>query len=246
MRLNGGFEFWLLAFGVFCNTNSVSIKSFLSSLHPNQSILRMRESRNRCHCIDSRIRGTLQKKRKNMIFFRLIFTLLFFFSVTANASNCKALLKEHLQTDLALPYSEFDQTQGKGWRILTDQNCNLEAAKLIERYIEKNAASESSLVWHIAQARALAGKYKSAIKFARRSLASPEKAANSKLLWNDYVLGSIAFLEGNKIELIKRRDALEAGRNTHFGNEMNLKILNSFVHYFDKSYKYALENAQKL
>jgi hypothetical protein len=179
------------------------------------------------------------------MFFRLIFVSLFLFS-SANAANCSALLKEHLQSDLTLSYDEFDQTQGKGWRVLTDQNCNLEAAELIERYIEKNTASESSLVWHIAQTRALAGKYKSAIKFARRSLSSPEKAAKSQLCWNDYVLGTIAFLEHNKAELIKRRDVVEAKRNAHFGNEMNLKILNNFVHYFDKSYKFALDNAQTL
>jgi hypothetical protein len=181
-----------------------------------------------------------------MVLPRLIIALLFLFSTTANASNCKALLKQHLQSDLTLPYSEFDQTHGKGWRILTDQNCNLEAAELIERYIEKNAASESSLVWHIAQTRALAGKYRSAIKYAKRSLLTPEKDAKSKLRWNDYVLGTIAFLEKNKAALLKHRDVLEAEKESHFGNKMNLKLLNSFIHYYDKSYKYALEHAQSL
>jgi hypothetical protein len=177
---------------------------------------------------------------------RLNFVLFFLFSLAANASDCSVLLKKHLQSDLALSYSEFDQTHGKGWRVLTDQKCHLEAAQLIERYIEKNAATESSLVWHIAQARALAGKYKSAIKFARKSLATPEKAAQNKLRWNDYVLGTVAFLERDKDELIKRRDILEAEKNTHFGNEMNLKILDSFVRYFDKSYQYALANTEKM
>ncbi len=181
-----------------------------------------------------------------MAFSRVVIALLLLFSAAADASNCKALFKEHLQSDLTLPYSEFDQTHGKGWRLLTDQNCDLEAAKLIERYIEKNAASESSLIWHIAQARASAGKYRSAIKYAKRSLSTPEKDAKTKFRWNDYVLGTIAFLEKDKAALIKHRDVLDAEKDSHFGNKMNLKLLNSFIHYYDKSYKYALDHAQAL
>lgn len=66
------------------------------------------------------------------------------------AVDCQALYRQHLATDLTLPYAEFDQTPGKGMRPLAGAGCAKEAADLIFAYIDKNQDKRSSLKWHVA------------------------------------------------------------------------------------------------
>ncbi len=171
--------------------------------------------------------------------------LLFVFVYSANAQKCQELYDQHLKTDMVLSYKEFDQTMGKGFRAIIIAGCDKEAADLIEKYIEVNGAKQSSLRWHIAQARAHADNYAEAIKWSKTVLSEKEDFSNTELRWNDYVLATIAFLEKDKESLIVHRDNVEKAKDKHFGNQLNLKYLDSLIKHFNKSYKFASNNVGK-
>lgn len=165
------------------------------------------------------------------------------FAGPVHASPCADLFAATAPAALKLEYSEFDQTPGKGFRALAEKGCEKEAADLIEQYIEQNKAGQSSLRWHLAQTRALAGQKEEAIKHARTSLWPEAAAAGQSFKWNDYVLGTIAFLEGDKAKLIEHRDRVADYINMHKSNRGNLGVLNQLVANFGKPYKEALSMA---
>jgi hypothetical protein len=173
-----------------------------------------------------------------------ILVLLSLISAMANAQNCQGLYQQHLKTDMSLSYKEFDQTMGKGFRelIREDLSCDKEAALLIEEYIKVNNATENSLRWHVAQSWAQYGDYQKSIKWSKTVLLESEDFSQRELRWNDFVLANIAFFEKDKEQLIKHRDVIAAAKEKHFGNQLNLKYLNSLITNFHKSFKYAMQN----
>ena len=160
---------------------------------------------------------------------------------TASEVDCEALYERHLETDLQLSYHEFDQTPRQGFRSLAGAGCPAEAADLIERYIEETGATEGSLMWHIAQLRAVAGDYDAAITAARRCIREDD---TGDFRWNDYVNGTIAFLERDREALVRYRDSVLEGANDHHGNAMNARLLNALVKHFDRDYAYATSNIE--
>jgi hypothetical protein len=157
----------------------------------------------------------------------------------ASAVDCQAELNKHLQNDLGLSYKEFDQTLGKGMRPLTHMGCSKEAADLILVYMQKNKDFTSSLTWHVAQQRALQGENVIAAQYARMSLKETEDFATQPLRWNDYVLATIAFLEHDLAKLKIHRNKVAEAKESFWGNEMNLKVLDKLVENFGKGYREA-------
>ncbi|RLV57994.1 hypothetical protein D5018_19635 [Parashewanella curva] len=155
------------------------------------------------------------------------------------AVDCKAEFKKHLKTDLKLNHIEFDQTQNSGFRALGNKGCYKEAADLVELYIEKHNSKDLTMRWHVAQLRALSGDNKKAAENAKLSLTSNEQSKLSPLKWNDYVLASVGFFEGKKDILIHHRNMVAKAKDEHFGNELNLKMLDKLIKHFGKSYDYA-------
>lgn len=153
--------------------------------------------------------------------------------------DCAAVYAEHLATDLALSYEQFDQTEGQGFRVLAGLGCAKEAADLIEAYLAKTGATQSSLRWHIAQLRATQGDRAEAVRYAKTCLREKEDFAANALRWNDYVRATIAFLERDREALVRHRDAVAAAKDDHFGNALNLKLLDALIRYFDHDYAYA-------
>jgi hypothetical protein len=157
--------------------------------------------------------------------------------VFAHAIDCAEEYRKHLATDLELSYEEFDQTLGKGMRPLANAGCAKETADLILAYIEKNSAKQNSLVWHVAQQRALQGDYADATKYANLSLMEKEDFSTEPLRWNDYVLATVAFMQKDKDKLRYHRDKVAEGKAEFFGNALNLKLLDKLLANFDLSYK---------
>ena len=153
--------------------------------------------------------------------------------------DCTALLRAHLETDLVLSYEAFDQTEGQGFRVLAAHGCHREAADLIERYVAATGASERSLRWHAAQLRASSGETAAAIRHARSVLSESEDFAKQPLRWNAYVLATIAFLERDREALLRHRAAVAAAKDAHFGNALNLKLLDSLVKHYERDYAWA-------
>ena len=165
-------------------------------------------------------------------------------SPIGGAVDCAAIYAQHERDDLTLSYETFDQSEGKGFRVLAQEGCDKEAADLIEAYIRTTRASQSSLRWHIAQLRASAGDSAAAIRYARSVLVEGEDYARNPLRWNDYVLATIAFLEHDRAALILHRDRVARAGNAYFGNTLNLKLLDSLIEHFDRDYKYATSHIQ--
>lgn len=158
------------------------------------------------------------------------------------ATDCPMALQQHLTTDLDMSYKDFDQTNNSGMRVLGNAGCHKETADLIEAYIEKNKAKQNSLRWHIAQQRAMAGENELAIISAKKSLLEKENFSIQPLRWNEYVLATIAFLEGNKQALLIHRNKVAEGKDVYFGNRINLRILDGLIKNFGKSYSFATSN----
>ena len=78
--------------------------------------------------------------------------------------GCKVESGYHLEQ----PYEVFDQSN-EGWRQLADNKCYVQAASIIERYIEERssemraAGKLRTLYWHAGQMRAVVGDYSTAI-----------------------------------------------------------------------------------
>jgi hypothetical protein len=175
----------------------------------------------------------------------LLATLLISTSSATASDSCEAKYAQHLETDLVLSYEQFDQTEGMGFRVLAAKGCEKEAADLIVHYIESRKATQSSLRWHIAQLRATAGDYPEAIKYAHSVLGEKEDLVRNPLRWNDYVLATIAFLEHDKQSLQIHRERIAQGKTEHFGNELNLRLVDSLVKHFDRDYRYATGHIDK-
>lgn len=178
---------------------------------------------------------------KSMLPLLLVLAAVDFTAATpAAAAGCAALYRERIAADLDLPYETFDQTEGRGFRILAGAGCPAEAADLIEAWVAKNATSRRSLDWHIAQMRAEAGATEAAVAAARRSLISETEARANAFKWNDYVLAVIAFLHKDRAAFDRHRAVLAEAADAHAGNAMNLHFLDRLAVRFDASYANAL------
>jgi hypothetical protein len=114
-------------------------------------------------------------------------------------------------------------------RPLTHMGCSKEAADLILVYMRANKDFTSALTWHVAQQRALQGKNVMAAQYARMTLKEMEDFATQPLRWNDYVLATIAFLEHDLAKLKRHRNKVAEAKESFWGNEMNLKVLDKLV-----------------
>lgn len=175
----------------------------------------------------------------------LLVSTLILASGAVAAEDCAAIYRMRVKTDMARTYDQFDQTENSGFRVLAAMGCNKEAADLIEEYMRVNRSTGSSLRWHVAQMRATAGDTKAAIRWAKSVLTEKEDFAKDPFRWNDYVLATIAFLERDKKALLLHRNNVAAGKEAYFGNELNLRLLDSLVKHFDNDYKYATSHIGK-
>ena len=157
-------------------------------------------------------------------------------------ADCKIALEERLKDDLNLTYQQFDQTYDAGFRLLEKSGCHAEAAILIKRFISHNNSKESSLTWHLAQMEGLAGNYQQAVFQAKKVLDPNEELSGSKMYWNDFVLGNIAFWNKDKEKLKQHIVNIEKGQSFK-PNQINLNYLNQLLKHFDLSYKQALSEA---
>lgn len=158
------------------------------------------------------------------------------FANNVSQKHCQKLYlySEHY---LKMDYWQFDQTKDSGFRYLANKECYTRAATLIQAYLNKNQNlliwQKANLNWHAGQMLAYAGDYKKAISYMRKAHWTVSKKL-SPLHWNAYVNATIAFLEGNKTQLIKYRNILKQKRQNK--TDPNLKIVNKLVGNFGKSY----------
>jgi tetratricopeptide (TPR) repeat protein len=154
---------------------------------------------------------------------------------------------------LSLDYGAFDQDPQLGWRSIDNRpECGLEKADLLREYHERLQARGEPVVWataqgsatlsdtgevgilywHEGQLRAMAGQYAQAAALFQKSLMPADK---NYYAWNQYALGSIAFLESDHDELVANRDSLAKA----FPDSPNLRVLDRMIQCFGKPYAYA-------
>lgn len=154
------------------------------------------------------------------------------------AIACADSLEKTRVSTLELNLREFDQNPSGGWRTLYNENCFVEAAELIDAYIEKHKLfNNTQLYFHAGQLFALAGDKASAIVKLRRSLL-PASVRSGSFLWNDYVLGTIAFLERDKAALQSHLEVLKAKQGV---NVPNIRVLQLLADRFDMPYGDAIK-----
>ncbi len=151
-----------------------------------------------------------------------------------------------------LGYEEFDQTPGRGWRSLTDQNRFVVAAKVIENYLTGHGGLEvqevANLHFHAAQCHAFDGDPASVQQALVHLKAAFVTAgpARSHAGWNDYVIATEAFLKKDLPALRAARARVAAGPKSK-GQTENLEVLDRLIGRFNRPYAEAFpgENSSK-
>ena len=139
-------------------------------------------------------------------------------------------------------YEAFDQQSGQGWRKPAETGEYTEAAKLIDKYVRRNRArmpawQVRNLKFHAGQMYAFAGDYKAAIRRLENALMDVEPA-ESPVRWNAYVRATIAFLKGDKAELMACREEMVGGQKAP-GPVPNLEVVDGLIAQFGASYAQA-------
>jgi hypothetical protein len=160
-----------------------------------------------------------------------------FAQTPAAAPDCATMLEQAQRLARSQTYEQFDQAEDTGFRLLARAGCFIEAAALIEAYAAQRGGHAEILQWHAAQMLAKAGRYEAAVGKARLALLKQDHAS---FRWNDYVLGTIAFLEHDKPALERHRDRVAAAAATHPENLANLRILDRLIERFDEPYAIAV------
>ena len=137
-----------------------------------------------------------------------------------------------------LDYNAFDQRPGRGWRQLAENGKFLDAARLIDQYIENHKSLDASqrvnLNFHAGQMYAFADDYRTAIdRFSVSTYA--EEPPDLPLRWNAYVQATIAFLNKDMKRLEECRKEILEGP-TFDGEKANLDVVARLIKHFDRPY----------
>ncbi|MCF8878464.1 hypothetical protein L5876_01380 [Hyphobacterium sp. SN044] len=136
---------------------------------------------------------------------------------------------------LQLDEDAFDQGEN-GWRMIAERRdgaCMVAAADLILDYIARHGEMlERTYLahWHAGQMFALAGEDERALDQFRLSYRTGEETEMTAGMWNAYVDGTIAFMEGNRGALEAARSDLPSGPYT------NRDVLDGFLNCFGEPY----------
>jgi len=119
---------------------------------------------------------------------------------------------------LALPWGQFDQTEDSGWRMLSSEKKHLEAAKLIEAYLDRHhelSERQRALsnfhagMQYVFFARDHGGDPRAGIPDLEKAIVSGT-GAGLPVDWNDLVIATKAFLMGDKPTLLAVKERVAA------------------------------------
>lgn len=165
--------------------------------------------------------------------------------LSANVKHTKAKQQRACtvtSADLSkISYDVFDQGLDSplSWRCIAYRGDYKKAQELIGKYITINKASLEqyeirNLSFHSGQLAAIDGRYEDAIEKFYQALDDSNESAHY-LSWNEYVSGTIYFLQGNVKELELEIEKVES-RNLEMDGA-NLRILKSYLRCPDETYK---------
>jgi hypothetical protein len=151
------------------------------------------------------------------------------------------------ESSLRLSATEFNAI-ATNWRLLESRKEYVAAARLLEAYIARHAASlaeEDRVLFHFhaAQEYAFAADYRRALRHLPRARYSAERTS-FPIRWNDYVSATEAFLLRDRAGLQAARERIAAGP-TWNGEVLNLNVVDSLIEHFDEPYLAAYMKATR-
>lgn len=140
-----------------------------------------------------------------------------------------------------LTFDVFDQGLDSplSWRCIADRGDYKQAQELISKYMAINQTKLDQsqirvLNFHSGQLAAVDGRYEDAVEKFYQSLDDSDRPADF-VSWNEYVSGTIYFLQGDIKKLEQEIEKIES-RNIEM-DVYNLRILKNFLKCSTESYK---------
>jgi len=137
------------------------------------------------------------------------------------AISCAAASEPSIEEDalLALPWKQFDQTLGSGWRVYAMRDEHLLAARLIERYLAERSdltpVQRAVSHFHAGAELARVNLHKEALShFDQASVPPGSKGVPED--WNELVTANKAFLLGDRTALLACKQRVDAMRSPAF------------------------------
>jgi len=156
-----------------------------------------------------------------------ITALLGLLAYTAARGAESAPVKPDDEQLLALPWKQFDQTLGSGWRVYACRKDHAGAARLIETYLARRTdltpTQRAVSHFHAAAELARANRYQEAL----RHLESAEVVPGSRGVpadWNELVSANRAFLQGDRQALLASKQRVEAMTDPAFPHSADLLL----------------------
>ncbi len=142
-------------------------------------------------------------------------------------------------SDLTFDVFDQDLESPLSWRCLIYQGELKRAQELIEKYLVINKAGLEPyqirvLNFHSGQLAATDGRYEGAIEKFYLALDDNSESADY-LSWNEYVSGTIYFLQGDVKKLEREIEKIES-KNLEM-DDVNLRILKKYLKCPDETYK---------
>jgi uncharacterized protein (TIGR02246 family) len=130
---------------------------------------------------------------------------------------------EHSPTDdealLALPWKQFDQTPGAGWRVYAGRNEHRRAAELIETYLARRTdltpAQRAISHFHAGAELARENLYERALHHLEKAEV-PIGTRGVPQDWNELVISTRAFLLGDREALLASKARVDAMQSPAF------------------------------
>jgi len=148
-------------------------------------------------------------------------------------SGCATSERSHRATVLSLPYNEFDQAYGDGWRSVFERGEGLDAVGLIEEYLKQHPeltfGQRKFLHLHAGQVLALEGRNNRAVRHLDEA-ASHRQSLELWPDWDDFIAATKAFLMHDRTSLLAARERLAAA------NAPRLKLADTLIEKFGHSY----------
>ena len=114
---------------------------------------------------------------------------------------------------LSLPWQQFDQTPGSGWRVYWDRHEYRAAADLIEVYLKQHqdltVRQRAVSRFHAGQLRVYDGRTEAGVAHMKKALV-PEIPPGLPDDWNIMVSAHIAFVTGDRARLVALKEQVAA------------------------------------
>ena len=175
----------------------------------------------------------------------IVYLLMLAATQSATPGTC-GLTPQDKAANAKLSWDDFDQkgTLPSTGRKLMERGCFEAAADAWADYMINGPVAAPNetrvMLWHLGQSLASAGDEKGAARvMAATRRADPSPPQTGPLKWNEYVIGTWAFLIKDRALLDRMRDSVLAGAGP--GNRMNGNVLASMARCFHRPYAQVFE-----